>query len=133
MTTLWIVVWLTLDTEVLMDILVIILCSFLVLEVIASLWLFIRIRKRFIQVMRYSEYITLALIQYTTVLELMDNYVKLKQRNIAPELEREVILDIKTHYLEARENVKTAFTYYNPDGLTLSEFEQPLTLLKEIS
>jgi hypothetical protein len=114
-----------------MDILVIILCSFLVLEVIASLWLFIRIRKRFIQMMRYSEYITLALIQYTTVLELMDNYVKLKQRNIAPELEREVILDIKTHYLEARENVKTAFTYYNPDGLTLSEFEQPLTLLKE--
>lgn len=114
-----------------MDILVIILCSFLVLEVIASLWLFIRIRKRFIQVMRYSEYITLALIQYTTVLELMDNYVKLKQRNIAPELEREVILDIKTHYLEARENVKTAFTHYNPDGLTLSEFEQPLTLLKE--
>lgn len=131
MTTLWIVVCLTLDTEVLMDILVIILCSFLVLEVVASLWLFIRIRKRFIQVMRYSEYITLALIQYTTVLELMDNYVKLKQRNIAPELEREVILDIKTHYLEARENVKTAFTYYNPDGLTLSEFEQPLTLLKE--
>ena len=116
-----------------MDILVIILCSFLVLEVIASLWLFIKIRKRFIQVMRYSEYITLALIQYTTVLELMDNYVKLKQRNIAPELEREVILDIKTHYLAARENVKTAFTYYNPDGLTLSEFEQPLTLLKEIS
>ena len=133
MTTLWIVVCLTLDTEVLMDILVIILCSFLVLEVIASLWLFIKIRKRFIQVMRYSEYITLALIQYTTVLELMDNYVKLKQRNIAPELEREVILDIKTHYLEARENVKTAFTYYNPDGLTLSEFEQPLTLLKEFT
>lgn len=116
-----------------MDTLVVILCAFLVLEVTTCLYLFIRIRKQFVQVMRYSEYTTLALMQYATVLELMDNYVKLKQRNIAPELEREVILDIKTHYLEARENVKTAFTYYNPDGLTLSEFEQPLTLLKEFT
>lgn len=115
-----------------MDTLVVILCAFLVLEVAVNLYLFIKIRRRFIQVMRYSEYITLALIQYTTVLELMDQYIKLKQKNISPELEREVILDIKTHYLEAKESVKTALTYYNPDNFPLEEFEQPLTLFKDV-
>ena len=115
-----------------MDTLVVILCAFLVLEVTTCLYLFIRIRKQFVQVMRYSEYITLALMQYATVIDLMDQYIKLKQRSISPELQREVILDIKTHYLEARENVKTALTYYNPDSLPLEELEQQLTLFKDV-
>lgn len=116
-----------------MDTLVVILCAFLVLEVTVCLYLFIRIRKQFVQVMRYSEYTTLAMMQYATVIDLMDQYIKLKQRDISSELERELILDIRTHYLEAKENVKTALTYYNPNSLPLEEFEQQLTLFKDAS
>ena len=131
-TTLWIVYIAHIRYGGSMDTLVVILCAFLVLEVTTCLYLFIRIRKQFVQVMRYSEYITLALMQYATVIDLMDQYIKLKQRSISPELQREVILDIKTHYLEARENVKTALTYYNPDSLPLEELEQQLTLFKDV-
>lgn len=116
-----------------MYVLAVALCVFLVIEVAVYTYLVYKIRKRFSNVMRYSEYITIALINYTTVVELLDQYLILKQKNLSHTLEQALIKDINLYYLKARENVKIALKYYNPDNIDLDEIVKPLTFFKEQS
>lgn len=116
-----------------MNTLIVILCVFLVLEVVAYSYLLFKIKWRFTQVMRYSEYTTLALLEYSLVIELMDQYIVLKQKGIDPDLERAVLLDIQTHHAKAKENLKIALHHYNPDKHDLDNLVKPYTLFQEKS
>lgn len=111
---------------------VVILCIFLVMEMLLYSLVLFKIRKRAIQILRYSEYTTLAILNYSVIVALMEQYVDILQREDVPShLENELFLDIERHYQEVRSHLEIALSHYNPDKLDLNTIVPPLTITRQ--